>query len=276
MINDDEIKYFQGNLDSNTVYIFIDESGNPNNKLFEHITMDIQQNGKVSNDIKTYTLTALVIKSVKQYGFLEKEMNDIKKDFFPNQNPELITLHRTDLRNDLFRKENNLSLEQVYLLENKIYKLIRVHRLITFSISCNREVLLDNPNYQYDEKTNWKEVLFHNLLMKIQRNIKRKNRRQKLVLVIETTQKKNDKKIVKFINELIQKKDLWLFKKVLITNKVNKKRESILGNELVDFICYSYFLWACNSLFHYSKFSLSGYPNHYKKSLTLIDTLKIK
>lgn len=28
MINDDEIKYFQGNLDSNTVYIFIDESGN--------------------------------------------------------------------------------------------------------------------------------------------------------------------------------------------------------------------------------------------------------
>jgi|GEM_PF-2105180 len=44
--------------------------------------------------------------------------------------------------------------------------------------------------------------------MKIQRNIKRKNRRQKLVLVIETTQKKNDKKIVKFINELIQKKDL--------------------------------------------------------------------
>lgn len=112
--------------------------------------------------------------------------------------------------------------------------------------------------------------------MKIERNIKRKNRRQKLVLVIETTQKKNDKKIVKFINELIQKKDLWLFKKVLITNKVNKKRESILGNELVDFICYSYFLWACNSLFHYSKFSLSGYPNHYKKSLTLIDTLKIK
>jgi len=44
--------------------------------------------------------------------------------------------------------------------------------------------------------------------MKIERNIKRKNRRQKLVLVIETTQKKNDKKIVKFINELIQKKDL--------------------------------------------------------------------
>ncbi|MCL8210074.1 hypothetical protein LT318_00644 [Spiroplasma sp. JKS002670] len=34
MINDDEIEYFQDNLDSNTIYIFIDESGNPNNIFF--------------------------------------------------------------------------------------------------------------------------------------------------------------------------------------------------------------------------------------------------
>ncbi|MGL5268865.1 MAG: hypothetical protein ACRC8P_03835 [Spiroplasma sp.] len=278
-MNNNSIKYFQDNLDDNTIYIFIDESGGLHSKNIRLIEKDIKEKGYVENNNKSYTLTSLVIYSLRQYEFLRKEMVQIKKEFFPNKDIENLVLHRTDLKNTDFLSQNNLSHESAYFLEQKINSLIIKHKLKTFSVSFNKEIFFNNPNNKnqlnnfLNINKNIKNIILLKLLKTIQRSIKKKNLNQRIILIMETKNKKEDKETVEFVNNLIKEKKLWIFKKILITKKVNKNMKPILGNELVDFVCYSYFLWSSISLYHNSKFLLHNYPNHYKNSLSLITNL---
>lgn len=275
-----KIEYFQGNLDKDKIYAFIDESGiSKMSSFYKNKEKDIKEKGYITNENKTYTLAALIINSVKKYYFLGKEINDLKREYFLVQEYWKIPLHRCSLKSKEFKNKYGISNNDSYNLEKDIFKILRKHKIISFSVSCNKEVWKDNPksllNNQEKNNQDLRFLVFEKLINKINRTFllesKKTSNFKSVVIIVETTDDKNNRKLVKWFKEQKENGKFSIIKKILITNKVNKNQLPILGNELVDFLCYSYWLWASNSLFHNSsKFLLHGFPNYDKNSLSLI------
>ncbi|AXK51728.1 hypothetical protein [Spiroplasma alleghenense] len=127
-----------------------------------------------------------------------------------------------------------------------------------------------------------KHKIVEELIKKLLKNIAdfwyKERLSKKIVLVFEESNAGNEKEILSTFNNLINKNEKYklIFKKLLFNKKENKSGQPIAVNEIVDFVNYSLWLWASLKEYHFSKFSLYSYPNHEKKTLSIIDKINRK
>jgi hypothetical protein len=262
-------------------YVFIDESGNSSNKMWNKMLEERQKNGFSSREFSTYTISGFIISSKKKYEFLKREIWSLKKNILGQKNN--IHIHRTDLRNAKFLLDNDISCEKAFEFQAKISNLAVKHKLEVFSSNFNRELMLNKPGFElsfYVNKYDILEVCVTRLIFNIYRYYKDKfnlfKKRKKIILVFEKTNKKIENKILRIFSALIIKSPELkkVFKEALFMDKNDSGGKPIVANELIDFINYPLFLWASNTIFHQTKRCFNNFPNYEKKSISLNDKLQ--
>lgn len=275
--NQSKIKFFDGDIDDDFMYLFIDESGNSSKKMWDKIEPFISENGYVSRDISCYTMTGILVKSKKQYGRIVKEIENLKVEIFGKEYKDA-HFHRSELfspkRNVLGSIFNNVN---AYKYERGIIKIANNFKLPIFSASFNREIHFLNEKYTnrknyINKDLDLKELLFEKITKYAKNYCYKNNLSKKIMVVMETEDNYHNNKIFNYFQE----HKTYFFENFLFMNKTvisknDQTQKSLIMNEMVDFINASFFLWAANTPYQLLKFNMPGYPNHFKHSLAIID-----
>jgi hypothetical protein len=256
-------------------YVFIDESGNPSNKMFQKTVDSVHKNGYAEREFSTFTISGVFIKSKKQYSYLKKSLTELKNQIL--NLPRNIHIHRCDLKSNEFLNKNGINRSNVWRYENRLLDLAIKHKLPIFSASINREKMMNAPDFElnnYVNKFNTLKYCIERLMKNIVNFLKNRRIWKKTYLVFEVTSIDQQKRVLTIFNDYLEKNKFAkkFIKGMMFMTKKDNKENPISGNELIDFINYPLFLWASNTGFQISKMSFYLYPRYEKKSISLVET----
>jgi hypothetical protein len=94
-------------FNNNYNYIFIDESGNPNNKMFQRTVESVNKNGYAEREFSTFTISGVFIRNKKQYSHLKTSLSGLKRQIL--KLPGDVHIHRCDLKSNKFLNNKKIN-----------------------------------------------------------------------------------------------------------------------------------------------------------------------
>lgn len=270
-----KIKYWNPDID---YVMFIDENGSSGR--LNDIAKKIKNNEEIDNDHKIFTITGCIF---KRDNYIEGSnmINELKEKYWNNgmyfdtrlQNESYVCFHSRDIRrhdgafNDGIINHSNFTKDLTNIL-SKVNCTI-----ISISIDLEKYILKRKKLPIY-------EIAFDLLL---ERYIYATDNNKKGIIILESRGKKDDKELLKHINEIINIKGTKGIKTKELNKKIkgvffnpkwsDDKKATYVGLEITDLFSYPIYQFVkykkSNPAFEIIVSKINGYPKYKNKGIKL-------
>jgi hypothetical protein len=264
-------KYLKNVKYDNNYYLYVDESGNHDNKHLKRIVTHMNENSDryLDNVDEVFSLTGILIKGT-ELKKLDTQVRNLKRKWFGDthiKGKEIIIHRRSFGRNRPFLIGDKFNKKQFELEYEEIIKSINFK---CFSVCSNKLISYCNGDLECDNRCTDHKIYLNSLdhlMKKINEHLVINKKKTKIVTIFESINEKNDEKVHKFLRENTL---AFPFLKSVYFSPKAIKNKAVVGLELADYYSLGVFRWGLCRDYHRINIKFNNYPMHYGNGVSMI------